>query len=85
MDAARLAVALAAALAKLGVPLRVEPLEGSLGGLVRLRGRPVVIVAEHATETERVAIYAAALAGLDTTSLFLPPAVRAEIERHAKK
>ena len=81
MDDARLVVALEDALAKLGVPLRVEPLE-SRGGLVRLKGVPQVLLAEHATPKERIAVLAAALAKLDTTSLFLAPAVRAAIERY---
>jgi hypothetical protein len=82
VDDARLVVALEDALAKLGVPLRVEPLESTRGGLVRLRGVPQVLLAEHATPKERIAVLAAALAKLDTTSLFLAPAVRAAIERY---
>jgi len=84
VDDARLLVALEDALARLEVPLRVDamPAEArSSGGLVRLRGAPVVIVSARASTAERIDVLARALRQLDTSALYLAPAVRARIDR----
>jgi hypothetical protein len=84
MDDARLLVALTDSLARLEVELRVDAMPSdarSLGGLVRLRGAHVVIVASRASAAERIDVLARALGQLDTSALYLAPAVRARIER----
>ena len=84
MDDARLIVALEDALARLEVEVRVESFADDArrpGGLVRLRGAHVVLVGAHASATERVDVLAKALRALDTSALYLPPAVRARIDR----
>ncbi len=83
MDDARLLAALEDALARLEVAVRVEsfaPEARRPGGLVRLRGAHVVLVGAHASTAERIDVLAKALRALDTSALFLPPAVRARIE-----
>jgi hypothetical protein len=83
VDDARLLVALEDALARLEVTLRVEPMgeeSRSVGGIVRLRGVPVVIVSSRASTAERIGVLVRALRELDTSALFLSPAVRARIE-----
>lgn len=84
MDDARLLLALEEALARLEVPLRTEamPAEArSTGGLVRLHGAHLVIVSVHASTAERIDVLARALGQLDTSALYLAPAVRARIHR----
>ncbi len=83
MDDARLLAALEDALARLEVAVRVESFAAEArrpGGLVRLRGAHVVLVGAHASITERIDVLAKALRALDTSSLYLPPAVRARID-----
>jgi len=83
VDDARLLAALEDALARLEVAVRVEafaPESRSAGGLVRLRGAHVVLVGAHASLTERIDVLAKALRALDTSALYLPPAVRARID-----
>jgi hypothetical protein len=88
VDDARLLAALEEALAALDVPVRTEALPEagrSRGGLVVVRGKPMVLVAAAASRAERVAVLARALAGLDTDALFLAPAVRERIEREKER
>ncbi len=83
MDDARLLVALEDALARLEVPLRVDSMPAdarSSGGLVRLRGAHVVIVSARASTAERIDVLVRALRQLDTSTLYLPPAVRARLD-----
>jgi len=84
MDDARLLVALEDALTRLEVPLRIEAMAEDArfsGGLVRLRGVPLVIVASRASTAERIDILVRALRELDTSALYLAPAVRARLEQ----
>ena len=83
MDDARLLVALEDALTRLEVPLRVESMAEdarSSGGLVRLRGAPVVIVSSRSSTAARIDVLVRALRELDTSLLYLAPAVRARLE-----
>ena len=83
MDDARLLVALEDALTRLAVPLRIEAMAEDArfsGGLVRLRGVPLVIVASRASMAERIDILVRALRELDTSALYLAPAVRTRLE-----
>jgi hypothetical protein len=88
VDETRLRVALEEALAALDVRVRLEALpeeSRSRGGLVVVRGKPMVLVAKDASEHERVVVLARALASLDTDALYLPPAVRERIEREKER
>jgi len=86
-----LAQALEALAARLGVPVRYEMIERGLasgrssrsnGGLVRLRGQPMILVDEALGARERVAVLAQALGTFDLDGIYLPPLVRATIRAH---
>jgi len=84
MDDAHVLTALEEALGRLEVELRVEDLPADArvqGGLCSIDGRPVVLLGRAAPTAERVAVLAAALARLDTSRIYLAPAVRERIER----
>jgi hypothetical protein len=71
--------ALEAAATQLGVRIRYESLAtpgSGTGGLCRLKGEWFVIIDKRTTPSERTAILADALSGLDTDGVFLPPQVR---------
>ena len=73
---------LEAASDQLGIKVSYEPLQtsgistGLRGGLCRVKGAYRVIIDKRATDEERVATLAAAIASFDTTELELPPQVR---------
>jgi hypothetical protein len=67
---------------QLGIKVSYEPLQtsgistGLRGGLCRVKGAYRVIIDKRATDEERVATLATAIASFDTTELALPPQVR---------
>jgi len=67
---------------QLGIKVSYEPLQtsgistGLRGGLCRVKGAYRVIIDKRATDEERVATLAAAVASFDTSELELPPQVR---------
>lgn len=76
--------ALEEALERLGVRVRREPLpiEARIGGgLCTIRGQRTLILVPDLAEADEVAIFASALRTLDTSQLWLPPAVRELLER----
>jgi len=73
------------ALLRLGVRLRVEELPEEAhvrGGVCRYAGEQVLFVSPAASAAERREQMLAALAGLDADGLWLPPLVRAWLDRH---
>ena len=70
------------AAAQLGIKVSYEPLQvsglqtGLRGGLCRVKGEYRVIIDKRATDEERVATLASAVASFDTTELALAPKVR---------
>lgn len=80
--------ALEEGLRKLGVEVRIVDLASDArvqGGLCTIRGARVVLVSGAAPPAERLAILAAALASLDTESIYLPPAARELVESARRK
>lgn len=73
---------LEAAADQLGIKVSYEPLQtsgiatGMRGGLCRVKGAYRVIIDKRASDEERVATLATAIASFDTTELELPPQVR---------
>ena len=67
---------------QLGIKVSYEPLQtsgiatGLRGGLCRVKGSYRVIIDKRASDEERVATLATALASFDTTELELPAQVR---------
>jgi len=79
---------LEAALARLGVRLREEPLgeEARLaGGLCRLRGELVCLVDPSRPPRERRTVLLDALGRLDTSDVWLPPALRDALDESRRE
>ena len=75
---------------KLAIPIQYEPFdEGTFrglnpeGGMCRLRGKRLVVMNARLDPSERVGVLLRAAARLDLEGIYVPPAVRAEIRRHA--
>jgi hypothetical protein len=72
-------------LESVGVEVRCERMKGDVaffpGGLCRLKGRPVVIINNRASQLERLMILARAVKGFDLSHIYLKPAVREFLER----
>jgi hypothetical protein len=71
---------------KLGVPVRFETFDPALGrgGLCKLRGRPVIVIDAGLPLLDRIGVLAQALGAFDLEAIYVPPVLRARIERHAK-
>ena len=80
MTDAQLLQTLEAVADDLGVEIRREDLEGSRGGLCRLRGRPCILVDRDLTLPERVDLVARSLARLPLDGVYMPPVVREYVE-----
>ena len=76
MNEARLLQELEAVASELSVEVRHEDLEGSRGGLVRLRGRTCILLDRDLSIPERLELMARSLARLPLEDVFLRPAVR---------
>jgi hypothetical protein len=74
---------------QLGIKVSYEPLQtsgiqtGLRGGLCRVKGAYRVIIDKRASNEERVATLATAVATFDTTDLELPEQVREVLRMHA--
>lgn len=55
--------------------------EATGSGLVRVKGKPVLMLFRGETPERETALYLEALRGLDLTGVFLPPAVREALGR----
>ncbi len=62
-----------------GVSVRVAADLAGRGGLVLLKGKPVVFLSESMDPADRVEALAKALAGVDLDDVFLSPAARSLI------
>ena len=75
------------AAAKLGIEVRYEDLTPkddasfSRGGLCRLRDFKIILIHDQLGPEDRCDVLAGALAMLDLSEIYLPPAIRAAIER----
>ena len=67
-------------LVRLGVEVRVEDLEESRGGFCRLNDEPLVVVNRTAPRSSRIEVLIEALSQLDTSGIYLPPAIRDRLE-----
>ena len=76
MNDARLLQELEAVASELSVEVRHEDLEGSRGGLIRLRGQTCILLDRDLSVPERLELMARALARLPLDDVFLRPAVR---------
>jgi hypothetical protein len=83
-----LAAALEALAARLGIPVRYEPMDRAVsqgrssGGLCRLRGQQMILVDQSLGARERIAVLAQALGSFDLDGVYLPPLVRATIRTY---
>ena len=76
MNDARLLQELEAVASELSVEIRLEDLEGSRGGLFRLRGQTCILLDRELSVPERVDLMVRSLARLPLDGVFLRPAVR---------
>lgn len=83
MDHARLLQELEAVAAELAVEVRREDLDGSRGGLCRLRGRTCILLDRSLSVPERVDLMVGALSQLALDDVFVRPAVRELLERRS--
>ena len=83
MNEAHLLQELEAVASQLSVEVRHEDLEGSRGGLIRLRGETCILLDRALPVRERVEVMAGALARLPLDDVFLRPAVRVLLEDRA--
>ena len=67
-------------LKRLGVKVRVEVVEDSSGGFCRLDKEPLVVVSPGLLQSTRCEIFISALRKLDTSGIYLPPAIRDLLE-----
>ncbi len=80
IEEARLLQELEAVASQLSVEIRHEDLDGSRGGLFRLRGQTCILLDRELPLRERVDLMASALARLPLDDVFLRPAVREYLE-----
>ena len=80
IEGVRLLQELEAVASQLSVEIRHEDLEGSRGGLFRLRGQTCILLDRELSLPERVDLMARALARLPLDDVFLRPAVREYLE-----
>ncbi len=81
IEEARLLQELEAVASQLSVEIRHEDLDGSRGGLFRLRGQTCILLDRELSLRERVDLMARALARLPLDDVFLRPAVREYLDR----
>jgi hypothetical protein len=83
MENVQLLQSLEAVADELSVEIRHEDLEGSRGGLFRLRGHCCILVDRNSSVAERVDLLVRSLSQLPLDGVFMPPAVREMLERRA--
>lgn len=90
MHPTELAQALEALAARLGIAVRYDVMDRNVsagragGGLIRLRGQPIILVDQALGTRDRIAVLAQALGTFDLDGIYLPPIVRATIQAHGK-
>jgi len=87
LDARKVLAQLEGVAEQLGLKIRYEPVEGeagpSLGGMCRIRGRPVIIVNSRAAPADQVHTLVKALRRLDLSQIYLRPGIRDLLEGDA--
>jgi len=80
--------ALEALAARIGVAVRSEQFDLSViegrGGLCRLRGEPVVVMDARLPVLDKIGVLAAALSAFDLEAIYVPPLLRASINRRRR-
>ena len=69
---------------RMGIEVRFEPFDPKAsrrGGLCTLRGNPLVLVDAHAPTLDKVGVLCEALARFDVEVLYVPPLLRARLQR----
>jgi len=74
---------------RLGVAVRFEPFDakniGKGGGLCRLHGASCVVIDARLPVLEKIGILSEALSTFDLQAIYLPPVLRARLERRAQR
>jgi hypothetical protein len=74
---------------RLGIAVRLDTFELKIlerrGGLCYVRGAPVIVLDERLPVLDKVAIVAEALAAFDLEVLYLPPLIRARLDRSSAR
>jgi len=68
------------ALTRLGVRIRRERLEDGSGGFCRLDREPLIVLSNDLPRSKRIELFLSALKRLDTSGIYLPPAIRDRLE-----
>ena len=69
-----------------GVQFRYEPISfedeaiNVVGGLCKLRGKPLLIINSKATEKDKIKIFVQALRRFDLEQIYIKPAIRALLD-----
>ncbi len=72
---------------RLGVTVRVEAFDAkstAKGGLCKLRGVPFVMIDARLPVMDRIGVLSDALATFDLEAIYVPPVVRARLERRRR-
>jgi hypothetical protein len=69
-------------LTRLGVNLRREQMDYGSGGFCRLDEEPIIIFSPDLSLTKRIDLFLYALKRLDTSGIYLPPAIRDLLEEN---
>ena len=68
------------ALIRLGVEIRREQIEYGSGGFCRLDNDPMIVYSPELSQRKRIELFLNVLRRLDTSAIYLPPAIRDMIE-----
>lgn len=74
--------------ARMGIEVRAEPfdlqvIEGK-GGLCRVHGQPIVVMDAGLPLIDKIGVVAEALSHFDIEAIYVPPILRASIERRKR-
>jgi hypothetical protein len=85
VELARMLLELESLAARIGIAIRAEAFDTRViersGGLCILRGKPVIVVDARAPLIDKIAVLADALAAFDLEPIYVPPLLRARIQR----
>ncbi len=87
MTPAEILVELERLATKLGVTVRMEPFDAkstAKGGLCKLRGAPFVVIDQGLPVIDKIGILSDALASFDLEAIYVPPVLRARLERRRR-
>jgi hypothetical protein len=72
---------------RLGVAVRFEAFDrrnGGKGGLCRVRGKPQIVIEDKLPVLDKIGVLSEALSKFDLAAIYLPPVLRARLERRGK-